>query len=651
MKSPAELDTVPWQNLDHAYGPAEDVPELIRSLYRDDEEAADAAIHELYGNIHHQGTVYPASAPSVPFLAHAARHIPGRRTKLLMLLATLADHDRSDSESAHWPDSSVAEVCAELCRVLPELLPCLSDGERPVRRAALRVVGAVAELFPTGLRAQVEHQVARLHVDDPVPAVRADALVVLDRMGREALPLDSPFPEVRMAAATLLAERCGPPYPAELIEVLGDDGAEPDPGDDDFPWAGTSDPDSHLTGLLAEDPDAALAVAARWIEAGDLGSRGSWLAREITEVWRDREPEVLELLVTALSHQRDTAARARVLGFISRWADRLPNPGDRLRDTLYDCARTEPETARPALLALVRCRDPRALAPVLRRPDAEAVRAAALSFPEAAGELVSVIRRELAAGATGNAAAALITALEPLGTLARQARPELVECLRTRRAAVPAARQLGLGGILTDEVGTALREADESSDASLRASAAVALFRLSGDAAPALRTFRELLSAAQGPVHWHLDRLQPLGSAAAPLLPLIEPMRAARYEWTRVTSAEAHYWITGSAESAVAVLTELVGPSPVGLRALKALASIGRTPEELRPALRAFAFSPLRLLGATPFSECHEDEELRALAWRLLGAGTDHGGHSLANSPASGAGVRAGSRASTRTRP
>lgn len=99
MKSPAELEDVQWHTLTHAYGSAEDVPELIRALYQGDEETADEAIHELYGNIHHQGTVYPASAPAVPFLAHAVRHVPGKREDLLMLLATLADHDQGDTES------------------------------------------------------------------------------------------------------------------------------------------------------------------------------------------------------------------------------------------------------------------------------------------------------------------------------------------------------------------------------------------------------------------------------------------------------------------------------------------------------------------------------------------------------------------------
>ncbi|MFJ8022303.1 hypothetical protein [Streptomyces sp. NPDC096311] len=47
MKHPAEPDNVQWHALTHAYGSAEDVPELIRALYQGDEETAEEAIHEL----------------------------------------------------------------------------------------------------------------------------------------------------------------------------------------------------------------------------------------------------------------------------------------------------------------------------------------------------------------------------------------------------------------------------------------------------------------------------------------------------------------------------------------------------------------------------------------------------------------------------
>ncbi|MFD5619646.1 hypothetical protein [Streptomyces yangpuensis] len=617
MRSPAELDQIQWHDLTHAHGPAEDVPELIRALYGDDADTVGEAIDELYGTIHHQGTVYRASAPAVPFLAHAALHVPGRRGELLMLLAVLADHDPQDTGSPHWPGRPVAAICTELARVLTQLLPCMADTAREVRRAALRVVAAVADLLPAEARAAAERRVDELYATDPVPAVRADALVVLARLGRETEALDSPLPEVRLAAALLAAERSGPPYEKRLVDVLAEDAAEPDPGDDGFPWAGTTSPDDRLTHLLTRDVDAGLAVAARWIAAGDLGSRGSRLGRQIAETWRDREPEVLDLMLAALPHQRDARGRAECLTTIGRWIEYLPEPGADLRDTLHRHARSDDPSAAPALLALARSRDPRALELVLRTPGPDTLRAAASSCPGAADRLIPEIRRTLASGATGNEAIDLIGALTGFGAAARRAQPELLDCLRTRRAAVVAARQIGLNGVVTPGITALLHEAVHSTDPSLRAAAALAHHRLTGEAAPALRVFEGLLTAG-GPVHWHLSSLQPLGSAAVPLLPLIEPLLTARYEWTRMAAAEAHHTVTGSPERAVPVLAGLIGPTPVGLSALKALAAIGRVPEELRPALRSFAFSPLRLLPAMPFSEVHPDEELRALARSLL---------------------------------
>ncbi|SFD48895.1 hypothetical protein [Streptomyces aidingensis] len=621
MKSPAELDTVQWQSLTHAYGSAEDVPELIRALYQDDEETAGAALDGLLATIHHQGSVYPASAPAVPFLVHAARHVTGRREELLMLLSLLADHDPAERASPHWAGSAAGAVCAELCGELPELLPCLEDAGRGVRRAALRAVVSVAGLLPDELSASVIERVHALWTTDPVPAVRADALVALNRLGRPLEPVDSPLPEVRLAAAVLAAERTGPPYPAGLVEIIAADGAEPDPEGDGFPWRGAITPDEHLCHLVMRDADAGLAVAARWIAAGDADARGSWLAGEIAGAWRDREPAVLELLLAALPHQKDAGALSHCLGTIGRWIGLLPEPGAGLRDTLYRYAQGEPETAEPALLALIRARDARALDLVLDNPRAEAVEAAARSFPEAADRLIPVIRRELAAGAAGNAGIDLVAALAPLGAAARRAQPELADCLRTGRAAIVAARQLGLNGMATPGITSLLRTAALSSDSSLSAAAAVAHYRLTGEAGPALSTFEGLLSA-RGPVHWHLSSLEPLGRAAAPLLPLVEPLLTAGYEWTRTAAAEAHYWITGSPEPACSVLAAVAGPTPYGLRALRALAAIGRVPGELRPALRSFAGSPLRLLSAEPSAgQTRPDEELRTVARALLSLG------------------------------
>jgi hypothetical protein len=60
------LESVAWADLEHAYGPATDVPRLLRALLQD--EQRESAMYELWGNVFHQGTVYQASPQVIPFL-------------------------------------------------------------------------------------------------------------------------------------------------------------------------------------------------------------------------------------------------------------------------------------------------------------------------------------------------------------------------------------------------------------------------------------------------------------------------------------------------------------------------------------------------------------------------------------------------------
>ncbi|MFE0627846.1 hypothetical protein ACFW3D_12845 [Streptomyces sp. NPDC058864] len=133
-RPPDELDSVAWTELWHAYGSALDVPGLIRDLYSGDAERIDKALGGLHDNVLHQGTVYPATAAAVPFLAHAVAHVPCHRDGLLLLLAGAAGEReraaRSDVEEE-------ARVRVGAC--VPESLPFLADGDPAVRRAAVRV--------------------------------------------------------------------------------------------------------------------------------------------------------------------------------------------------------------------------------------------------------------------------------------------------------------------------------------------------------------------------------------------------------------------------------------------------------------------------------------------------------------------------------
>jgi hypothetical protein len=67
------LDDIDWASLEHAYGEASDVPNLIRSLASNDEEIRRNALWELYGNIFHQGTRYQATVHTIPFIFELIR--------------------------------------------------------------------------------------------------------------------------------------------------------------------------------------------------------------------------------------------------------------------------------------------------------------------------------------------------------------------------------------------------------------------------------------------------------------------------------------------------------------------------------------------------------------------------------------------------
>ncbi|MEU8750445.1 hypothetical protein [Streptomyces chartreusis] len=132
----AGLDDRPWGDVEHAYGSAEDVPAVLRALADDDPETAGAALHELYGNIWHQGTVYAATVEAVPFLARLAA-AGYRSADVLVLLGSIAE---SEDEYGVPREACRAAVAAQL----PLVLPLLDAGDAQVRQSAAWMCGHAA---------------------------------------------------------------------------------------------------------------------------------------------------------------------------------------------------------------------------------------------------------------------------------------------------------------------------------------------------------------------------------------------------------------------------------------------------------------------------------------------------------------------------
>jgi hypothetical protein len=158
-----EMDGVEWRRIEHAYGPAADIPAMIQTIVQGVEGDALQAYGELSNNLNHQGSIYPATGPAVPFLIEALRATQaGARVRagLLSLLAGIAGGAAqwiregsavtAASEVSEGSDAiSFRDVFAAVWRGADLYARLLgSDPDADVRMQAAHVLGVLASLGP-----------------------------------------------------------------------------------------------------------------------------------------------------------------------------------------------------------------------------------------------------------------------------------------------------------------------------------------------------------------------------------------------------------------------------------------------------------------------------------------------------------------------
>ncbi|WP_067818957.1 hypothetical protein [Actinomadura kijaniata] len=140
------LDDVGWPSLEHAYGSAEDTPDILRAMAAND-EGWDEATFEYFSAIVHQETCYSATPPTIPFLVRMARAPEMTleyRLALLADLAYIASFDPSPAAGEEpAPTAHAARACREVIDALPSLLSRWPEAA-PVERAWLIVLGALS---------------------------------------------------------------------------------------------------------------------------------------------------------------------------------------------------------------------------------------------------------------------------------------------------------------------------------------------------------------------------------------------------------------------------------------------------------------------------------------------------------------------------
>ncbi|MDX3067231.1 PBS lyase [Streptomyces clavifer] len=256
----AGIDEVDWASMEHAYGPADDVPGLLQGLASADPAERESALDGMYGAVHHQGDVYACTLACIPFLFELVVD-PGiqDRGSVVELLTSIGgidldeddedDLDEDEIEGAANYAMAAAAVTAgagvffeliadedpgvrlaaplalatlhshpvRVLALLRERLPVEADDE--VRLALVEAAGRVA-LRHRPLAGQAADWLGRLAAEAYAPGLRLAALAQLARCTPDSLPGDV----VRVVAGLLRELRSGPARPEpQPIEASGPD--------------------------------------------------------------------------------------------------------------------------------------------------------------------------------------------------------------------------------------------------------------------------------------------------------------------------------------------------------------------------------------------------------------------------------------------
>jgi hypothetical protein len=119
---------VDWGRLNHAYGRARDVPNILANMVSPDEKAQAAGWSAFWGSVNHQGDFYDSTVAAIPFLVEAADdpRVPDR--------ASLLNYFRTRWEDA--PHYGGDPVLTEPPGGVDEPTPLLSAAGVAVRQAS-----------------------------------------------------------------------------------------------------------------------------------------------------------------------------------------------------------------------------------------------------------------------------------------------------------------------------------------------------------------------------------------------------------------------------------------------------------------------------------------------------------------------------------
>lgn len=226
------LDAVDWKSWEHAFGTADDVPDLLRAVAGKDAKRAAKALDAIASSLNHQDLASLAAVPTLPFLVEIARAGKGRRARLLLLIADMA------SGGSHIEATVTGDPHETLAPELEPVRKALADGFDVFRHAlddpdaAIRTAAAVglgtmperADEAKAALLEQLGKEKTAPNLATMVLALGALAAATNDASLVETFaPLAKHKARAVQAAATIASAQARP----EKLEALARLGVEP----------------------------------------------------------------------------------------------------------------------------------------------------------------------------------------------------------------------------------------------------------------------------------------------------------------------------------------------------------------------------------------------------------------------------------------
>ncbi|MET7753703.1 PBS lyase [Streptomyces sp. NPDC005389] len=359
------IEEVDWASLGHAYGPADDVPELLRGLASADPAERETALDGMYGAVHHQGDVYDSTLACIPFLLElVADPAVQDRGCIVELLTSIGGIELDDDEeldeldpedgefipAANYamaaaaiaagadvflglvtdpdPEVRLAAPCAlaslhpEPARVLTLLRERLTvERDTEVRLALVAAVGRIA-LRHASLRAETVDWLGWLARAAQDPGLRLAALAQRARCAPGDIPDDivpwvtGLLEEIRTSALGPAApgtERAATPTLIGQVRELLEEHAAGRPA----PW--TEELLRTLHAALDDRVDDRIALILAQLRSPDWGQRSDaiWLCGGLIRIWRGRYEEVVRL-VGAQLNDPEPRLREAATSFLER---------------------------------------------------------------------------------------------------------------------------------------------------------------------------------------------------------------------------------------------------------------------------------------------------------------------------------------------